>query len=358
MSTNETAAIETRQDKLLYVLFVLQLCMFEVHTLQLIQDHGFAREVLGAAGILRGEPEYRVFQNRLLGPAIVELTAKATGQPFTPTYALCLSLLIALSNVLCFTLVRRVTGKSITALAATTAFVVAVVFMQDTSWFFLWDAIDLSTMVVFAYAVFYAKNDLRILVPLFLVELLNRESAEFIALWIVIVAVQQLWDEASGRRFSKAGLAQLFTGSALLVGGTLWTKWLRTELFRRSFDSRIGLDLKHSKDGQWITLLENLRVETLTHEVASFVIAIIACSAIAYMLSRLFVLKGRDSYQEIIQITAMALAVWIFGRVDETRVWLEFIPFGIFFAFTIQPAIAENKVTVLEMSESDSQRAA
>jgi hypothetical protein len=314
----------------------LVLCFFEIHTLQTIQQTGLSREVVGASGLLRGTPELRAFQNRVLGPLIVYGITKSTGQSYAQSYVAVVSLLIALANFVCCYLVYRVTRNAVTALGATLAFVIATIFLQDDSWFFLWDAIDLTIMLVFAYAVFHPRSDLKLLYPLFAIELLNRESAGFIALWIIFSAIGPLIYSRTTPARRKAQINMAVIGAGLLAFGVIWTHALRKLFFRHSFDPKINLDLTHGSDGQWFELFYNLRFHTLQQSMTGYVTALICCLALGFLVYRLFKIRGDEAYPVALLIGAMVSCIWIFGRVVETRVWLDFVPLGIFYLFTVE----------------------
>jgi hypothetical protein len=332
--SGDAATRVSRQDWLVATLLLLVICLIEVRILQIIQVSGFPREVLGAQGLLHGTPELRAFQNRVLGPIIVGALVRFTGQPYSIVYVDILTSLIAFPNFLCLLLSYRVTSDLKSGLWAAFCFAAAVVALQDESWFFLWDAIELSTMLIFAYGVFHARDDLRLFVPLFVVQVLNRESAEFIALWVIFVSAWNIYVARSDRSERNRNIWHLLVGLFLLVFGAWWTHTIRKRLFQHSFDKHVNLDLPHRADGQWFTLVTNLHPDSV--EMSSFALAVICCLAIAFVLYRLIAVLGREAYPVVWLLTVMVIAVWLFGRVVETRVWLEFVPFGILYLFTVE----------------------
>jgi len=341
---------ESREKTLAAVLLLLVISLLELHSLQLIQASGYDREVVGAYGILHGTPEWRVYQNRLLGPILVQLLMKAAHTNFVMAYAHTLSLLVAGANFIVYALVRHQTSKSSTGLIASVTFAAAVIVFQDANWFYLWDAIDLSTMLAFAYLALKQSTDLRLLIPLFFVELLNRESAEFVALWIIFASLFTLL-AASGDNLVKGRMfIKCLCGLALLGFGSWWTHWIRSRLFHHSFDPRIGLDLFHRTNGEHLTLFYNFASFTSSYNPESFMVGIIANCAIGYFLYKLLATKGLLSAPLVFLILAMVSAVWTFGVVAETRVWLEFVPFLVLFFFG-----SEGKTNAAILADSETE---
>jgi hypothetical protein len=331
-----TSGAESRQNKLLMALLLLIICFFENNTLQRLQVWGLGREIFGAHGLLYGMPEWRVYQNRLLGPLFVQGLALATGKSFVWAYKFGVSLLIALPNILVYLLVRKFTKEPMKALAAATALAVLVVAFQSSIFFYLWDAVDLTTMLVFAYAVFHAKYDLRILIPLFLIELLNRESAGFIALWIIVSSAAALiWSDLTTIKRPFLYLRMVF-GAVILAGGVWWTHAVRILLFKQSFDPNIGKDILHGSSGEWLQFYVNLNDFVTPYNATTFAIALICCLAVGIMVYRNFVINGTAAYPVMALMIGMISSVWLFGLVDETRVWLEFVPFLLVFAYTCE----------------------
>jgi hypothetical protein len=335
VSTAADKPLETRQDRLLYLLLLLFICFFEIRVIQLIQVWGLPREIYGAQGILLGVPEWRVYQNRLLGPSIVLSIAFVTKHSFSESYITGLSALVSLPILLTFGLVRRIKSRALAGLTAAAQFAVAVVVLQDRSFFYLWDAIDLSTMLLFAYAVFCTKTDLRVLIPLFFVELLNRESAGFIAFWITVSSLGMLIFDRSSTINRTALIAKSALGIALFGVGTWWTHFIRALLFKHSYVRQLGTDQMNASNGEHYTFFFNLNNFGHCTDIQSFSIALICLLALGLMLVRCVTSQPKAlAYPVVLLITAMVTSVWLFGLVDETRVWLEFIPFGLIFIYT------------------------
>jgi hypothetical protein len=320
----EASAAPVRQNRLAVVLALGIICFLEIRCVQLIQARSWDLEVKGAFGIVHGTAEWRVYQNRLLGPWCIQGIAALTHRPFESAYKTGFSILMAVPVFLCFALVRRVTRQTRDSFRAAIAFAVAIVALQDRSWFYLWDAIDLSTMLLFAYAVMYARDNLRILVPLFFVELLNRESAGFIALWII---VYQTWKYFA---YGAVDVRRLFLGAGLLIGGAAWTRWIRQTLFLHSINPAYGLDRSHAVNGEHFQLFRNLNNFIHPYDGTGFAVAVLCCAGLLLLFRRLSRAKEPEGRPIVILLSVMMLAVWIFGAVTETRVWLEFIPFAIF----------------------------
>jgi hypothetical protein len=330
----------TREQRLTIALCLLVVCVFVTRLLTMLQSHMLGEVMLGTQGILHGTPLFRVFQNRLLGPILVDGTHWIFRQNYEDSYRLTMSLLECLSIISCYGLVRNITKQASLGLLGAASFSFAVLLVQDARYFYIWDAIDLTTMLIFAYVVFHAKADLRILLPLFFVELLNRESAAYIPLWMIIYGVSRYNCRAGFRSSSnKASVLIGALGCVLLAFGAWWTEELRMLLFKHSCVASVNLDSTHGM-GQWFELVNNLQGLSAFFNPADFALALLCTVGIIYMCYSLSRQSGRDCYPIIVLLAGMLSSVWMFGIVDETRVWLDYVPFGIVYVFTFKPFAA------------------
>ena len=316
------------------VLLVLLLISFsEFHTISLIQAGNLDSQAWQASGIVHGTPWIRVFQSRILGPYFVQAIATVIKHSYLAAYKIALFILLGLSTCICYDLVRRIRNRPYDGLIWAAVYAGLLIALQDNLTFYIWDVIDLSTMLIFAYAIFYAPNSLRLLIPLFFVELLNRESAGYVALWIALSAAGTWYCETPTLSERKALLLQMVVGIGLLTFGTCWTHVLRALLFKHSNDPKIGLDFAHL-NGEMFVLFRNLHNFIHPANKSGFAIAIVCCCVIVFMARRLFALHGKKSYPLLSLLVVMMASVWCFGLVAMTRMWLEFIPFVLMFAIS------------------------
>ena len=199
-------------------LCVVALSLLEFRAVELVQGSRLPEQVETTAALLAGHPYWKAYQNRLLGPVVVSTTARWTGLPTANVYQGFCFVTLCVANALAGSLLRRPGGPPGSAWGYGIAYAGLFVAFQDSLWLYLWDYVDLATLLLFAWAVVVGEWSLWLFALLFVVELANRESAEFIALWLVLDSLRpdarrsgvQRLDE---RSFSRGG-AQRGDGTA------------------------------------------------------------------------------------------------------------------------------------------------
>ena len=83
---------------LITLLGLLILTFLEFRVVWLIQFDRLPAQRDSALGVLTGHPDWRLYQSRLLGPALVGALAHLTHRPFAACYALVCRALLLLAN--------------------------------------------------------------------------------------------------------------------------------------------------------------------------------------------------------------------------------------------------------------------
>ena len=130
------------------VFFLVGLSIVEFRVIYLLHFGMLQRHLDAATGILSGHPEWVTFQSRLLGPEIAQAVAHLTHLSFSMSFRAVGAVAILTSNVVCYRLFRRVSGSPRKAITYTALYAFFVLLFQDDNWLTLWDAIDLTTMLV------------------------------------------------------------------------------------------------------------------------------------------------------------------------------------------------------------------
>jgi hypothetical protein len=290
----------------------------------LLQIHGVRLPIQADAArrILEGDPYSSALQARLLGPLLVQLTQTVTGRDWQSSYEVVLVVSAVAVVVTMAVLIGRHVQDAERGLRSAALGVLAILLLQDSSWLHLWDLLDLVFVTIFAAGVFSSAG-LRFFVPLFLVELCNRESAVFIPLWIVLSALPIAGDAPralDGKR--------LLVGASGILFGLAAVSAVRAHLYRgRAAVHRAvtpwgnHVTLKHNAVDLWRTMRDgDLRA-------ISVYLAVVFAGA--------FVLRARSSLVGDLRrvpllLFAMALSVVAFGLILEARSWLFAVPFLLF----------------------------
>ena len=301
-------------------LFILGLTFLQSQIIDRLNQAFNQLEIDGAAGILAGHPAWQAFQNRVLGPASVALFAKITHLPFAYCYHGFGFLALVVANSICFYLFA-VRPERFYAGAATVLYALLVIVYQDERWIYLWDYIDLSVMLLFAWSILNGGS-LWQLLALFTVELFNRESVQFIALWIALSAVSV--DTNEGRRHLRIDGRRLAVGVTLMAvayGGVYFLRhaWYVSEVG----DSHGAYGLQELADGQHFVFRRNLRRVSEAPGTTLVEITI--------LLGSIFCLLGatwnRRSWQVATFLLAFIVVNLLFANLIEMRIWFTLLPF-------------------------------
>ena len=215
------------------VIFVLLCIVSLVTNEQLIAIHERHIDLLAnvAHGVIERQPAWIAYQNRLLGPAAVLLISKV-GITFTHALKIFYVVMIIVENFLLYYLLKKSGSSRVTSLAWVIAYSLLFVLFQDVNWYYTWDSFDAIIFTLFAYLVLWNKS-FPLLVCLFFVALLNRESALFIALFFVIDSIDFIATEISAKKIiiRLESTRKFVIGCMLFFLGAAYTKIIRSYLF-------------------------------------------------------------------------------------------------------------------------------
>ena len=210
-------------------------------TVDLIHHSRYKVFAEGYRNILAGRPYSPAFSNRRLGPWSFRLLEKLFGSCEMAhsilVYATGLTL-PWLGYILCRKLGCTVRRSMYTAFAISAGFVL----LQDEVWLQAWDLFDTILFVIFAYAILRRLKVLQV-IPLFLVMLLNRETALFVPAWLILRAFRE-----KDRRELLAAAILFITGAAAVIAwrlpylkGNLGFAWVGGNHFRPFVNTSILL---------------------------------------------------------------------------------------------------------------------
>lgn len=283
----------------------------------LTQIHGPHFDVLADTwhGVVVGRPQWIAYQNRLLGPWLVNLIAML-GVSNVVALKLFITATTAAQGLLLYGLLRRFGDPARAAMQRVALFFLAVLLTQHY-WFYTWDNIELLLLSLFAFGVIERRGTL-FFTLLFAVALLNRESALFIALYLCIDAfrVRPALVLENPRK--------LLTGAALLLGGGLWTHFIRRALFVAQPDG--ATDAAHAAIGNHINLMLNLGDLLYRNLFSQKVLYTAFLLAVLIYVLRLW--SGlTDAGRKLALIVLVMFAnILVFGLINETRMYLILFP--------------------------------
>lgn len=304
--------------------------------------HGGHFELIARAteAVLAGRPHWRGYQSRVLGPGFVALGDMLTGIGYDVVLLLTMTVLPLVQNLVLFILLRRL-GGSRAALVHTVFFATAFLALQDALWLFVWDYLDLIVFTVFLYGVLAGRRA-RFFVCVFVVGILNRESALAIGVWMILDALV-VGTEPGELRPGLRDRKQLVAGVCAVVAGLAVVESIRRALFVASAAEAAGIVPVPLGPLGVTRLLYNLDLmaDSLTQSSPLFPLAV----TVAVVLAPVWVLARLARFdRRLLTVALTFLVAWVanllVGVVQESRVHLWLIPFLVFLHFGSTPEAA------------------
>jgi hypothetical protein len=290
----------------------------------------YGRAADAAHGVFIGMPHWRTYQSRVLGPYIIEGLAKLFPS-YLAAYIFFTIVALAIAGFLAWLLGRQLAGATGAWLAFFT-YQALFALNQTTPWIYAWDYLSAILFLTFVLFVVMDKSWVWF-AALFFVAVLNRENAEFMALWMIIDPLASL---ALGSRKLAAArpldLRMIIAGAVCLVAGIAIAEFLRRALFIQEVGPQLFRDNPHEKFSSIAeqfqlgnnvgSLVRSLTVfdYTMPFLVIIEILAIIALAA--YMAYR----RPAWSAAAVMQVGILA-AIMLFGVLLETRLYIELLPF-------------------------------
>lgn len=307
------------------MIFFVSVAVFKV----LMQIHAAHFESLSQAtyGVLEGKPHWIAYQNRLLGPFMVYLISKL-GCSYLFAFKIFILLMVALQNFLLFFLLRKLHIPSRNALTLVAIYSFSFLLVQHR-WFYAWDCIDAMVFTLFAYGVFQAKS-IQYFVLLFCMGILNRETALFIALYIIIDAFHF---EPIKYRLYLVSKIKLAIGGFLILFGIIYTKVIRDYLFISRPDNTP--DTAHELIGNHILLISNLKSLFFYNLFSTDIINTVFILGTTGSMIHYIKLYTDAQIKALLVYYAIVANIIFFGFINETRMYIILLPFLIFFGESI-----------------------
>ncbi len=236
--------------------------------------------------------------------------------------------MLTLAGFLVLAFTRRNTGDVRRSLAGFGIFHLLIALLLYRPWLYAWDHLGLVLFVIFNQLVI-GRAATRWFVLLWVFAILNRESAHFIALWLILdPLLPYAWERLHGGA-TRLDRVRVAVGAGLLAGGILLVEQLREHFLVREMAPDLwGV----SPEGgvAHFRLAENLQAlgqilttpDILTHQVIlSFMVGTVL---FAFLLVR----RDLSHYLGLAVVhVGMLAAIFLTGLIEETRIFLEVVPF-------------------------------
>lgn len=327
---NPVSAVSAKRSLVSLVIILVLLSLAEYRIIYRL--HGGRHQIteLGHKEklLVEGGSKYKVWTNRLLGPYLIRGCSDISGLPWHSCFLLLAVISLVGLNCLVFILSCRLLQDSRMAFFYTAAFMGVFILLQHY-YIYIWDWLDLLIFTLFVYGALRQKA-LGFFVLLFFIELLNREAALFIALYIILLAFDF-------RHFRLHSPRLVLTGSALAFIGIGFIKTSRDLLFKGDLSNQEYYIGMVGEFGNEIHLWPNIKFLATTpyYLITSFGPAFNIVLTVFVVAITLFFIRAMmrgDSSERRLAAVGLAIegSIMAFGLVMETRMWLVLLPFVLF----------------------------
>jgi hypothetical protein len=292
--------------------------------------------VAGDYGVIEGKPYWLADQNRLLGPYLVFGISTLFGISFKVAWAVYHAFILEIFCILIFWILRR-EGLSPKDSISYLIYVMFAFLALQFYWFFTWDSIDLILFTIFAYGIIKSYS-ISFFLVLFFIGILNRESALFIGIYLMLDSLQ--FTKKKGGYLPKfVNPKKLIIGLCIIISGIVYTRFIRNLLFVDNSD-RYPATIT-SLAGNHFNLFKNLKniffynfnTNYLQDHLYYFVSISFVSISMTFPLAYFFASNKHMNNQQI-KLYLMSLIIlaniMIFGIVSESRLYLILIPFFLF----------------------------
>ena len=320
------------RTRLVYLLIAFTGALVQFRLVILIFGRQYGASVEAAQGVLIGEPHWRVFQSRLLGPYLVR-AADLILDNFMVAHVVVSVSLLTLAGTLLLSGLTRIHGDRSRAALGYFIFCFLFAFCISRPWIYIWDLVDLVVFVLFAWFVL-ERRDWRWFAALFALAVFNRQSAFFIAAFMILdPLIHFLYDRARKTEGARLDVKMIGSGIVLAAAGAGLVELLQRKLLVREVGPELIGQAENAGGRFHFMLAENLRQfgQALSPNYAlSFLVPLFVVAYVGFC-----VWVARRDPRENLGIAAVHLLLLAstiaFGYAFETRVYLVLLPMIPFF---------------------------
>ena len=294
-------------------------------------DPDYGRAVDAAVGVLAGKPHWRSFQARVLAPFLIDRIS-----PLFPSFFdahVCFSIVtLAVMGYLAWGLGWRVGANLGAAMLALFVFQTSFSLLLTPHWFYAWDYLDIIVFLVFVDFV-AAGRSWPWFVALLAIGIFNRETAAFIAVWMIFEALSRWYfarrPGGGGERLDRA---MLIAGIVSLVLSVVIVEAVTRALFIEEIGPKIFNDIAPGEGGQMFYALRiarnfHIAINSLTRFQYEMPFVILIYIGVTLVLALGIMRADRQRYFALgLTYIAHIATTLVFGIMDETRVFVEQIP--------------------------------
>jgi len=318
--------------------FFLSIALFRL-VIYIMEPTNYARAVEASLGVTTGHPVWRTFQSRVLGPYIIKMLSFELSDYITAHVWFNIAT-IGIAAFLSWRMGRKYGGNDQSALLGLTIFGLSVALLLSPPDLYSWDFIDIIVFLIFIDLVLSNASPAWFLL-LFIIAIWNRDSANFIAVWLILDALirflyarQQKPNQLLPIPFDwwRLGLGLVCVGIGLILPELLKQNLVIEEMAPKLYPNSLLIPFSASYNTAFLSNMQLLK-ESLTHPNFQFWFIVPAFWVLIARLGLELVLRDAQRYLALYLVQlALLVALQIFAVFNETRVYLILVPFVVIYA--------------------------
>ena len=286
--------------------------------------------------ITTGHPLGRIFQNRVLGPYIIKALSFGSSDHYGTAYVCFQIVTVAIAAFLCWRLGRKYGGNNQYSLLALMLFIICFASLQSPPLLYSWDFIDIIVFIVFLDFVLSSLS-LPWFLGIFAIAIFNRDSATFIALWLILdPLVRFLYQRLYVLAKAPLDWHRILAGTICIGAGLVIAELLKRNLLIEEVAPKLGSAAGLSSNlglVQAAGLSYNLglvqNVYFLSHALFDLKFwVVVPFLSVAIALGAKLVRLDPQRYLAVYLVElSMIVSLLLFSLFEESRVFLILIPF-------------------------------
>ena len=277
-------------------------------------------------GVTTGHPLEKLFQSRVLGPYLIKALSFGSINHYGAAYVFFQIATVAIAAFLCWRLGRKYGGSDKNALFALMLFVMCFAMLLSPPYLYSWDFIDIIVFLVF---IDFVLSDLSLpwFLGLFAIAIWNRDSANFIALWLIVdPAVRFFYERRYNLPKTPLNWHRVIAGIICIGVGLLIAELLKENLLVEETGPKFGMT---TDVGNRYNLALGRNIYFLSHPFSElkFWIAVPFIAVVISFGMKLVRLDPQRYLSIFLIELSMLLALLLAGLFGETRVFLILVPF-------------------------------
>jgi len=286
--------------------------------------------VEASLGVATGHPAWKTFQSRVLGPYIIKALSFGSLDRYVAAHIFFHIVTVAIAAFLCWRLGRKYGGNDQSALFALMLFVTCFVSLLSPPWLYSWDLIDIIVFLVFIDFVL-SNRSLPWFLGLFAIAMWNRDSADFIALWLILdPLVRFSYQRRYGRSKISLEWQQMLAGAICIGAGLVLAESLRQSLLIEEMAPKIFINNPVTAGNRYNFVLP-LNIEFLKDSLFTVAawITITFLGTVIFLGAKFARLDPQRYLALYFTELALVAALLLFGMISEPRIFLILVPFAV-----------------------------